>query len=76
MSDLLVEARGLTKRFGEFTAVDAVDFHIEKGEAFEFKEMYPKFLADAEEEGEKEGHVIARCHWPGSLDRADISEGC
>lgn len=36
MGDLLVEARGLTKRFGEFTAVDAVEFHIEKGEAFGF----------------------------------------
>ena len=31
-----VGARGLTKRFGEFTAVDAVDFDIEVGEAFGF----------------------------------------
>ena len=36
MNDLLVEARGLTKRFGDFTAVDAVDFDIRKGEAFGF----------------------------------------
>jgi lipooligosaccharide transport system ATP-binding protein len=31
-----VRARGLTKRFGEFTAVDAVDFDIAVGEAFGF----------------------------------------
>ncbi|MEA1903929.1 MAG: ABC transporter ATP-binding protein [Actinomycetota bacterium] len=36
MTDLLVEARGLTKRFGDFTAVDDVDFGIQKGEAFGF----------------------------------------
>ena len=32
----LVVARGLTKRFGDFTAVDAVDFDIQPGEAFGF----------------------------------------
>jgi lipooligosaccharide transport system ATP-binding protein len=32
----LVEARQLTKRFGIFTAVDAVDFDIAPGEAFGF----------------------------------------
>src|SRR5438045_5207133 len=32
----LIEARGLTKRFGSFTAVDAVDFEVAKGEAFGF----------------------------------------
>jgi lipooligosaccharide transport system ATP-binding protein len=31
-----VEARGLTKRFGEFIAVDGVDFTIHAGEAFGF----------------------------------------
>jgi len=36
MNDLLVEARGLTKRFDDFTAVDSVDFGIKKGEAFGF----------------------------------------
>jgi lipooligosaccharide transport system ATP-binding protein len=30
----LVDAAGLTKRFGDFTAVDGVDFHVEPGEAF------------------------------------------
>jgi lipooligosaccharide transport system ATP-binding protein len=30
----LVDAAGLTKRFGSFTAVDGVDFHVEPGEAF------------------------------------------
>jgi lipooligosaccharide transport system ATP-binding protein len=36
MTESLVQARGLTKRFGEFTAVDAIDFDITKGEAFGF----------------------------------------
>jgi lipooligosaccharide transport system ATP-binding protein len=34
--DLLVRARTLTKRFGEFTAVDGIDFGISHGEAFGF----------------------------------------
>jgi lipooligosaccharide transport system ATP-binding protein len=32
----VVEATALTKRFGEFTAVDAVDFAVQRGEAFGF----------------------------------------
>jgi lipooligosaccharide transport system ATP-binding protein len=32
----LVEAHGLTKRFGSFVAVDEIDFRIEAGEAFGF----------------------------------------
>jgi lipooligosaccharide transport system ATP-binding protein len=32
----LVQASHLTKRFGDFTAVDAVDFHVRKGEVFGF----------------------------------------
>jgi lipooligosaccharide transport system ATP-binding protein len=32
----VVQARGLTKRFGDFTAVDSVDFDIQAGEAFGF----------------------------------------
>jgi lipooligosaccharide transport system ATP-binding protein len=32
----LIHARQLTKRFGSFTAVDAVDFDVRKGEAFGF----------------------------------------
>jgi lipooligosaccharide transport system ATP-binding protein len=32
----VVEAEGLTKRFGSFTAVDAVDFRVERGESFGF----------------------------------------
>ncbi len=32
----LIQARGLTKRFGDFTAVDAIDFDVAPGEAFGF----------------------------------------
>src|SRR6266545_1680140 len=32
----LIHARGLTKRFGTFTAVDGIDFDVAKGEAFGF----------------------------------------
>ena len=35
-SDILVRARGLTKRFGGFTAVDGIDFDLHRGEAFGF----------------------------------------
>ena len=32
----LIEARGLTKRFGSFVAVDGIDFDVAAGEAFGF----------------------------------------
>jgi lipooligosaccharide transport system ATP-binding protein len=32
----LIVARGLTKRFGSFTAVDGIDFEVRRGEAFGF----------------------------------------
>ena len=32
----LIRARGLTKKFGDFTAVDAVDFDVAPGESFGF----------------------------------------
>jgi lipooligosaccharide transport system ATP-binding protein len=32
----LIEARGLVKRFGEFTAVDGIDVEVHRGEAFGF----------------------------------------
>ena len=35
-SEPLIRARGLTKRFGEFTAVDGVDFEVAPGESFGF----------------------------------------
>jgi lipooligosaccharide transport system ATP-binding protein len=35
-SDTLIRARGLTKRFSGFTAVDAIDFDVRTGEAFGF----------------------------------------
>ena len=33
---LLIQARGLVKRFGELAAVDAIDFDLQRGEAFGF----------------------------------------
>src|SRR5689334_18985807 len=35
-SEVLVRARGLTKRFEDFTAVDGIDFDVYRGEAFGF----------------------------------------
>ena len=32
----MVHARGLVKRFGEFTAVDGIDVDVQRGEAFGF----------------------------------------
>jgi lipooligosaccharide transport system ATP-binding protein len=34
--EILLSARGLTKTFGEFTAVDGIDFAVRKGECFGF----------------------------------------
>ena len=34
MSESLIIARGLTKKFGDFVAVDAIDFEVKKGESF------------------------------------------
>ena len=34
MSEALISARGLTKRYGDFTAVNAIDFDVAKGESF------------------------------------------
>src|SRR5579872_2617396 len=35
-TEVLVRARGLTKTFGSFTAVDGIDFDLYRGEAFGF----------------------------------------
>jgi ABC-2 type transport system ATP-binding protein len=35
-NDLAIIARGLTKRFGDFTAVDGIDFEVRRGEIFGF----------------------------------------
>jgi lipooligosaccharide transport system ATP-binding protein len=35
-SHALIRARGLTKKFGDFTAVDCIDFDVAPGEAFGF----------------------------------------
>ena len=34
--EILIKASGLTKRFGQFTAVDGIDFELRRGEAFGF----------------------------------------
>jgi ABC-2 type transport system ATP-binding protein len=36
MSDYAIAAQELTRRFGKFTAVDAITFHVEQGEVFGF----------------------------------------
>jgi ABC-2 type transport system ATP-binding protein len=36
VTDRAIDARGLTRRFGTFTAVDAITFHVERGEVFGF----------------------------------------
>ncbi len=36
IGEALIRARGLTKRFGDFTAVDGVDFDVATGESFGF----------------------------------------
>ena len=36
MTGYAIDARGLTRRFGSFTAVDAITFHVEPGEVFGF----------------------------------------
>jgi drug efflux transport system ATP-binding protein len=36
VSDYAIGARELTRRFGKFTAVDAITFHVEPGEVFGF----------------------------------------
>ena len=36
MGEPLIEARGLTKRFDDFLAVDGIDFRVEAGESFGF----------------------------------------
>ena len=36
MSEELIIARGLTKRYGDFVAVDNIDFTVSRGESFGF----------------------------------------
>jgi lipooligosaccharide transport system ATP-binding protein len=36
VDDVLIRARGLIKRFGDFTAVDGIDVDVHRGEAFGF----------------------------------------
>ena len=36
MSENLIEVKGLTKKFGEFVAVNGIDFHVRKSESFGF----------------------------------------
>jgi ABC-type multidrug transport system, ATPase component len=35
-NDIAIQANGLTKRFGDFTAVDGISFEVKKGEIFGF----------------------------------------
>ncbi len=36
MSENLIEVQGLTKKYGEFVAVNGIDFHVRKSESFGF----------------------------------------
>lgn len=36
MTEILIQARGLTKTYGDFVAVDGIDFDVAKGESFGF----------------------------------------
>src|SRR5579884_4021917 len=36
MAQTIIEAKGLTKKFGNITAVDGIDFAVQKGEIFAF----------------------------------------
>ena len=36
MSEPLIHARGLTKTYGDFVAVDGIDFDVARGESFGF----------------------------------------
>src|SRR3990172_5269067 len=34
MEKLIIDVKNLTKKFGDFTAVDDISFHVEEGEVF------------------------------------------
>ena len=36
MNDIVISVRDLTKRFGDFTAVDRISFDVRRGEIFGF----------------------------------------
>lgn len=39
MKNAVIQVENLTKRFGDFTAVDNISFEVEKGEIFGFLEI-------------------------------------
>ena len=72
----LIHARGLTKRFGEFTAVDAIDFDVAPGESFGFlgPERRRQDLDDADDRLRLAGHrrhPAGHGHGPGDRRPAD-----
>ncbi len=69
--EVSVEVSGLTKRFGEFTAVDSINFSVSKGEIFGFLgpngagksttiRMLCGILSPTEGSGTVAGHDIVR----------------
>ena len=62
MAEPLVQARGLTKRFDEFVAVDAVDFDIAKGEAFVLRPQRGGQDVDDEDDHHGEPHHRGQAH--------------
>jgi lipooligosaccharide transport system ATP-binding protein len=64
-SEPLVAGRGVTKRFGSFVAVDAIDFTVARGEAFGFlgpngagKTSTMRMIASVSQASEGELHVL------------------
>ena len=75
-SSPLIHARGLTKRFGEFTAVDAIDFDVAPGESFGFlgPERRRQDLHDADDRlhlADHGRHAPGHGHGPGDARPAD-----
>src|ERR1700736_2590658 len=71
MSDAMIECEGLTKRFGNFTAVDHVSFSVARGSIFGFLgpngsgkstviRMLCGILEPSEGTGRIDGHDVAR----------------
>ena len=62
--DDIIEVKNLTKRYGDFTAVDDISFDIEKGEIFAFHRSERRWQDD----DDQDAHDT-----PGAHERRDIA---